>query len=123
MGPADALSHKDTQDTILNNQDTSIIPNPVIINALDLALSTFIAQSTLSDLLVLCVLARLKEGNPLFSRSTLFNWHYENGHLYCKGQMFVSPPSHSTLLHAIHSSPLLGHMGIFCTKSILKRDY
>ena len=123
MGPADALSRKDTQDTTLNNQDTSIIPNPIIINALDLALSTSIAQSTPSDPLVLCVLAGFKEGNPLFSRSILSDWHYDNGHLYFKGQMFVPLPSHSTLLHAIHSVPLLGHMGIFHTKSILKRDY
>ena len=37
--------------------------------------------------------------------------------------MFVPLPSRSTLLHAIHSSPLSGHMGIFCTKAILERDY
>ena len=71
MGPADTLSHNDTQDTTLNNQDASIIPDPVIIKALDLALSTSITQSTPSNPLVLRVLAELKEGTPLFSHSTL----------------------------------------------------
>ena len=123
MGPADALSRKDTLDTALDNQDTSIVPNPVIINALDLALSTSIAQSTPSDPLILRILAGLKDGTPLLSRSTLSNWHYDNGHLYFKGQMFMPPSSQSALLHAIHSSPLSGYMGIFHTKSILERDY
>ena len=43
MGPADALSRKDTQDTTLDNLDASIVPDPIIINALNLALSTSIA--------------------------------------------------------------------------------
>ena len=123
MGPADALSCKDTQDTTLNNQDASIVPDPVIINALDLALSTSITQSTPCDPLVLCVLTGLKEGAPLFSCSILFDWHYDNGHLYFKGWMFVPLSSRSALLHAIHSFCLSGHMDIFRTKSILKRDY
>ena len=93
MGPADALSCKDTQNTTLDNQDPSIVPDLVIINALDLALSTSIAQSTPSDPLVLHVLAGLKEGAPLFFRSTLSNWYYDNGHLYFKGWMFVFLPS------------------------------
>ena len=123
MGPGDTLSRKDTQDTTLNNQDASIVPDPVIINALDLALSTFIAQSILSDPLVLRVLTGLKEGAPLFSHSILSDWHYDNGYLYFKDWICVPLSSRSTLLHVIHSSPLSGHMGIFCTKSILERDY
>ena len=123
MGPADALSCKDTQDTTLDNQDASIVPDPIIINALNLALSTSIAQSTPSDPLVLRILAGLKDSTPLLSHSTLSDWHYDNGHLYFKGRMFVPPSSRSALLHAIHSSPLSGHMGIFRTKSILERDH
>ena len=93
MGPADALSRKDTQSTTLDNQDASIVPDPVIINALNLALSTSIAQSTPSDLLILRVLARLKDSTPLLSRSTLSDWHYDNGHLYFKGWIFIPPSS------------------------------
>ena len=93
MGPADALSRKDTQDTTLDSQDASIVTDPVIINALNLALSTSIAQSTPSDPLVLHILAGLKDGTPLLSRSTLSDWHYDNGHLYFKGQMFMPPSS------------------------------
>ena len=123
MGPVDTLSHKDAQDTSLDNVDTSIVPNSIIINALDLELSSAIAKSTPSDPFVLRVLSALKEGSPLFSCSSLSDWTFDNGHLYFKGQMFVPPSSHSALLHAIHSSPLSGHMGIFHTKAILEHDY
>ena len=37
--------------------------------------------------------------------------------------MYVPPSAHSALLHLIHSSPLSGHMGVFCTKSVLERDF
>ena len=39
MAPADALSRHDHVDTTLDNQETSICPEPVIIQALDLALA------------------------------------------------------------------------------------
>ena len=39
MGPVDALSCKDHVDTTGDNTHTSIIPDPVVVNALDLALS------------------------------------------------------------------------------------
>ena len=53
MGPADALSRKDNIDTSSNNHVSSIVPDPVVINTFDLALSQSIAQSTPSDPLVL----------------------------------------------------------------------
>ena len=59
MGPTDALFHKDDVDTSSDNHFSSIIPNPVIINMLDLTLSKSIASSTLSDLLIVCVLPTL----------------------------------------------------------------
>ena len=39
MAPADALSRRDHVDTTLDNQETSICPEPVVIQALDLALA------------------------------------------------------------------------------------
>ena len=123
MGPADTLSRKDAQDTSFDNADTSIVPDSVIINALNLELSSAITESTPSDPFVLCVLSALKEGSPLFSCSSLSNWSFDNGHLYFKSHMFVPPSSHSALLHTIHSSPLSGHMDIFRTKAILECNY
>ena len=37
--------------------------------------------------------------------------------------LYVPPSACSALLHSIHSSPLSGHMGVFCTKSILEWDF
>ena len=123
MGPADALSRRDDINTSNDNQSSSILPDPVVINALDLALSQTIAQSSSSDPLVLRVLSALQDGSPLFSRSSTADWTFDNGHLYFKGRMYVPPSARSSLLHAVHSSPTMGHMGIFRTKALLERDY
>ena len=76
-----------------------------------------------SDPFVLKALAALQDGSPLFTCASLSDWSYDNSHLYFKGQMFVPPSAHSTLLHSIHSSPLSGHMDVFCTKAILECDF
>ena len=39
MAPADVLSRRDHVDTTQDNQETAICPEPVIIQALDLALA------------------------------------------------------------------------------------
>jgi hypothetical protein len=52
MAPADALSRRDYVDTSLDNTDTSIVPSPAIINALDLSLVRHIQSSSASDPLV-----------------------------------------------------------------------
>ena len=123
MGPADALSCKDDINISSDNHTSSIVPDPVVINALDLALSQSIAQFTPSDPLVLQVISALQDGSPLFSRSSLSDWNLDNSHLYFKDRMYVPPTTHSFLLHSLHSSPFSGHMGIFCMKAILKHDF
>ena len=64
MGPADALSRKDHIDTTEDNAHTPILPEPMVINALDLALSCHIQNSSTSDLFILKALAALDEGSP-----------------------------------------------------------
>ena len=122
MGPADALSCKDDIDTSTDNHSSSILPDPVIINTLDLTLSQTIAKSSSSDPLVLHVLSTLQDGSPLFSGSSTADWTFDNGHLYFKGRMYIPPSSRSSLLHALHSSPTTGHMGIFRTKVLLEHN-
>ena len=39
MGPADTLSDKDHLDTTDDNVDTPILPDPIVINTLNLTLS------------------------------------------------------------------------------------
>ena len=123
MGPADALSRKDHLDTTADNTNTPILPDPMVINALNLTLSCHIQSSSTSDPFVLTALAALNEGSLLFTQATLSDWSFDNGHLnFCK-RLYVSPSAHSALLHSIHASPLSGHMGVFCTKSILEHDF
>ena len=123
MGPADTLSHKDDIDTSADNHSSSIIPDLVVINVLDLALSQSISSSMPSDPLVIHILFTLQDSSLLFSCSFLSDWAYDNGHLYFKGPMYVPPSAHSSLLHSIYFFPTTSHMGIFCMKSILECDF
>ena len=53
MAPVDTLSRHDHVDTTQDNQEASICPAPVVIQALDLALAQKIQSSTETDPLVL----------------------------------------------------------------------
>ena len=59
MAPADALSRRDEVDTSLDNTNSAICPEPVVINALDLALTKHIQTSSCSDPLVLWAIKSL----------------------------------------------------------------
>ena len=70
MVPANALSRWDEIDTSLDNTNSVICLELVVINALDLALTKHIQASSHSDPLVLHAIKSLQEGSPLFSHST-----------------------------------------------------
>jgi hypothetical protein len=123
MAPADALSRRDHVDTSLDNADTSIVPSPAIINALDLSLIRHIQSSSESDPLVLRAIQNLSQETPLFPRSAFADWTFTNGNLYYKHRLYVPPSARSQILHSIHSSPLSGHLGRFRTKAIVERDF
>ena len=123
MAPADVLSRRDHVDTTLDNQETSICPQPVIIQALDLALARKIQSSSELDPLVLRALENLRVGSSLFPLSSKDDWHMTNGHLYFKGCMYIPPHEWQTIICFIHDSPTTGHAGRFCTKALLERDF
>ena len=123
MAPADALSRCDHVNTTLDNQETSICPEPIIIQALDLALAWKIQSSTKSDPLVLQALESLKMGSPLFPHSSMNDWHMTNGHLYFKGRMYIPPHERQATTWSIHDFPTTGHAGHFHTKTLLERDF
>ena len=106
MAPANALSRQDEIDTSLDNIDSAICLEPVVINTLDLALAKHIWTLLHSDPLVLWAIRGLQEGSPLFSRSALADWMFEGGHLYYKGWMYIPPAAHHTLIDSLHSSPV-----------------
>jgi hypothetical protein len=123
IAPADALSRYDHVDTFLGNVDSSIVPSPVIISVLDLSLAHHIQSSSASNHLVLRAIQNLSEETPLFPRSALANWTFNNSNLYYKHHLYVPPSTRSSLLHSIHSSPLTGQLGHFHTKAIVERDF
>ena len=123
MAPADALSRCDHIDTTQDNQKTAICLEPVIIQALDLALAQKMRSSTESDPLVLRALESLKVGSPLFPHSSMDDWHMTNGHLYFKGRMYIPPHKCQAIVQSIHNSPTIGHAECFRTKALLERDF
>ena len=123
MAPADTLSRRDSIDTSSDNINTAICLEPVVIGALDLALTRHIASSSTSDPLVLHALENLCADSPLFPCSSIKDWLFEDGHLYFKGWMYILLDAHHTLISSLHSSSTLGHAGRFCTKTFLKRDF
>ena len=66
MVPADALSWKDLINTTDDNADVTIVPDPVVIQALDLSLTHHIKSSSSSDPLILKVIQAVQNGSPLF---------------------------------------------------------
>ena len=65
-----------------DNAATPILPDPMVINSLDITLACHIKSSPASDPFVLKALATLDEGSPLFTRASLLDWSFDNGHLY-----------------------------------------
>ena len=123
MALADVLSKCDHVDTTQDNQETSICPEPVVIQALDLALARKIQSSTKSDPLILQALESLKVSSPLFPCLSMDDWHMTNGHLYFKGCMYIPPHKQQAIVQSIHDSPTTGHAGCFQTKALLERDF
>ena len=113
MALADALSRWDHMDTTQDNQETAICLEPIVIQALDLALAWKIRSSTELDPLVLQALEGLKVSSPLFPRSSMDDWHMTNGHLYFKGRMYIPPHEQQAIVRSIHDSPTTGHAGHF----------
>ena len=89
MGPADALSHKDKVDTSNDNQDVVLLPPTLFIKAIDITLANKITLSSPSDLLVSAALHALDDGKSLLARASKHNWHYEDGKLYFKNQLYI----------------------------------
>ena len=82
-----------------------------------------IQSSSASDPFVFKALVASDEGSPLFTQASLSDWSFDNGYLYFRKCLYVPSSACSALLHSIHSSPLLGHMRVFSTKSILKHAF
>ena len=123
MAPADALSRRDSVNTSEDNANAAICPEPAVIGVLDLSLTRHIWKSSFSDPLVLKAIENLHNNTPLFPRSLVKDWKYEDGHLYYKERMYIPPEACHTLVSSLHSSSTLGHTGRFRTKTFLECNF
>ena len=120
MGSGDALSHKDKVDTSNDNQDVVLLPPILFIKAINIALADKIAHSSPSDPLVSMALHTLDDGKSLLARASKHDWHYDNGKLYFKNQLYIPESAQHDLITAIHASKICGCSGIFHTLNLLQ---
>ena len=123
MAPDNVLSRWDSINTSQDNQEITICPEPLVINALDLSLACHIQSTSQSDPLVLQAIENLQQGSPLFPHLSLNDWKFKKGYLCFKGQLYITPAAWHTLLQSLHESSTLGHAGLFCMKAYLQWDY
>ena len=123
MGPADTLSHKDEVDTSNDNQDVVLLPPTLFIKAIDIALTNKIPLSSPSNPLVSAALHALDDGKSLLTRASKQDWHYNNGKLYFKNQLYIPETAQQDLVSFIHASETCGYGSIFCTFNLLQQDF
>ena len=123
MGPADILSHKDEVDTSNDNQDVVLLPPTLFIKAIDIALTNKITLFSPSDPLISAALHALNNGKLLFARASKSDWHYDDGKLYVKNQLYIPETARQDLVSFIHISEACGHGGIFHTLNLLQQDF
>ena len=123
MRPANTLSCKDEVDTSNDNQDVILLPPALFIKAIDVALTDKIAHSSPSDPLIFAALHALDDGKSLLARVSKHDWHYDNGKLYFKNQLYILESAWQDLVLSIHASETCGHGSIFHTFNLLQQDY
>ena len=123
MGPADVLSRLPNPDLSSDNADVTLLLDDLFISAIDTALVQKIMSSSITDPLVVTALQNLSQGSPLFPRSSLSNWHFDDSTLYYKNCLYIPASARHDLVSSIHSSLALGHSGFFHTYSSLSCDY
>ena len=72
-----------------DNQDIVLLPPILFIKAIDVALIDKIAHSSPSDPLISAALHALDDGKSLLARAFKHDWHYDNGKLYFKNQLYI----------------------------------
>ena len=123
MGPANTLSHKNKIDTNNNNQDIVLLPPMLFIKAINVALANKIAHSSPSNLLVSAALHALDDGKSLLVRASKHDWHYNDGKLYFKNQLYIPETAQQDLVSTVHANETYEHGGIFHTLNLLQWDY
>ena len=123
MGPADALSCKNKVDTSNDNQDVILLPPTLFIKAIDIALANKIPLSSPSNPLVSAALHALDDGKSLLTRASKQDWHYNDGKLYFKNQLYIPETAQQDLVSSIHTSEICGHGSIFHTLNLLQWDF
>jgi len=125
MGPADALSHRNEVDTLLDNTAVTLLPtvSDVLIRALDVRLAERIANFTVTDLLVKDATNTMAKHSSLFPHVACEDWMFLDRALYYKSCHYISEPARQDLVCSLHCSLAGGHGGYFRTVHLVQCDY
>ena len=126
MAPANPLSCWDDMNTTQDNMDIQLLPSNTFnqqLWAIDVALADKIKDSSSSDPLVLQAVHQMEKELPLFNRSRVEDWTFDNSWLYYKTHLYVPELACHDLVAATHSSFEGGHGGHLHTITLLSQDY
>jgi len=125
MGPADALSHRDEVDTLLDNTTITMLPtvSDVLVRALDVWLAEQIANFTATDLLVQDARDTMSKHTSLFPRASFDDWTFVEGSLYFKECLYVPEPACQDLVCSLHCFLVGGHGRYFRTVHLVQCNY
>ena len=82
MAPTDALSHQNDVDIIQDNTDIQLLPSNTFdqqLWAINVALADKIKNSSSSNLLILQAIHQMEQELPLFNRSKVEDWTFDDG--------------------------------------------
>jgi len=125
MGPANALSHCNKVDTLLDNTVIMMLPtiSDILIHALDVELAERISNFTATDPLVKDAVDAMSKHTSLFPCVACKDWTFLDGALYFKGHFYILEPACQDLVCSIHCFPVGGHGRYFCTVHLVQCDY
>ena len=92
----------------------------LFIKVINIALTNKIAHSFPSNLLMFAALHALDDGKSLLARASKHDWHYDDGKLYFKNQLYIPETAQQDLVSSIHASETCGHGSMFCTLNLVQ---
>ena len=116
----DLLPHSDN-----DNDGVTLLPPPLFVNVIDIALSHHVQSASAGDPLVLQALQSMNNDLPLPFRSCLSDWQVEAGILTYQGRVYV--PNDDSLRHTIlqccHDHESASHPGYLKTRQLVAAEF
>lgn len=85
-------------DTSADNQEVTLLPEPLFAQAIDLALAERIAASTPGDPLIKRTMQALFKDLPLFLKMNASDWDFDGQQLYFCKKHYIPEAAHTDLI-------------------------